>query len=100
MSFHAVKQGVTAEEVREVISAIGFLDAGWTGQGHWYTCPNGHPYVIADCGGATMESTCPECGAVIGGEGHRLRAGVLSRIYVCIYVCMYVCVCVYAFMCL
>ena len=41
--------------------------------GHWYECPNGHPYAIADCGGAMSESTCPECGAAIGGGRHRLR---------------------------
>ena len=22
------------------------------GQGHWFTCPNGHPYFIGECGGA------------------------------------------------
>lgn len=29
--------------------------------------------MIGDCGGATMESTCPECNATIGGSSHRLR---------------------------
>ena len=29
-----------------IIKAIG-LDSG-----HWYECPNGHPYVIGECGGA------------------------------------------------
>lgn len=43
-------------------------------QGHWFKCPNGHPYVIGDCGGAMMESTCNECGARIGGGNHALRA--------------------------
>lgn len=37
-----------------------------------YQCPNGHPYIITECGGATERSRCPECGAVIGGEMHRL----------------------------
>lgn len=40
--------------------------------GHWYKCPNGHVYAIGDCGGAMEESKCPECGAAIGGESHRL----------------------------
>lgn len=48
---------------------------GYTGQGHFYRCQNGHPYVIGDCGGATQESKCPECGATIGGRGHQLNAG-------------------------
>lgn len=33
----------------------------------------GHVYMIGDCGGATVESRCPECNAAIGGSGHRLR---------------------------
>ena len=27
-----------------IIKALGL------GSGHWYTCPNGHPYAIGDCG--------------------------------------------------
>jgi len=42
-------------------------------KGHWYKCPNGHVYAIGDCGGATVESKCPECGATIGGGNHALR---------------------------
>jgi hypothetical protein len=49
--------------------------AGWLGHGHWYACENGHPYVIGDCGGAVMVSTCPECGVRIGGANHRAAAG-------------------------
>ena len=37
------------------------------------TTRNGHVYVITECGGATEEGTCPECGAGIGGSQHRLR---------------------------
>ncbi len=44
------------------------------GQGHWYKCPNGHIYVIGDCGGAMVRSRCNECGATIGGDSHRLDA--------------------------
>jgi hypothetical protein len=47
-----------------IINAIG-LD-----KGHWYKCPNGHYYVIADCGGAMEESKCPDCGSVVGGQNH------------------------------
>ncbi|KEP50888.1 NFX1-type zinc finger protein [Rhizoctonia solani 123E] len=43
--------------------------------GHFYQCPNGHPYVIGECGGAMQASTCPECGARIGGSGHQSLAG-------------------------
>jgi hypothetical protein len=61
------------DEARMVFQAMGFADGGFTGAGHWFQCLNGHPYLIADCGGATMESRCPECGEGIGGGGHRLR---------------------------
>lgn len=42
--------------------------------GHVFMCPNRHPYIIADCGGAMMESKCADCGAAIGGGSHQLRA--------------------------
>jgi len=35
------------KEKQEIISAIGLSS------GHWYECPNGHPYVIGECGGAS-----------------------------------------------
>jgi len=41
--------------------------------GHVYTCPNGHLYVIGECGGAMAEGSCPECGARIGGLHHQLN---------------------------
>ena len=43
--------------------------------GHWYECPNGHIYTIGECGGAMEESTCPECGAKIGGKQHKVTDG-------------------------
>ncbi|KAK3585576.1 hypothetical protein CHS0354_036763 [Potamilus streckersoni] len=36
----------------------------------FYRCPNGHPYVIGDCGRPYTVSKCPKCGLEIGGEGH------------------------------
>ncbi|CAI5953182.1 unnamed protein product [Closterium sp. NIES-65] len=59
---------VTEREKADVYEAIGL------GGGHWYRCPNGHVYVIGDCGMAMQESRCPECGAAVGGGSHRLRA--------------------------
>ena len=46
------------------------------GSGHWYYCVNGHPFTIGECGGAVQVSVCPQCGAAIGGEGHRTVEGV------------------------
>jgi len=42
-------------------------------KGRWYTCPNGHPYFITECGRANQEFTC-ECGSRIGGKKHVLIA--------------------------
>ncbi|XP_053101966.1 NFX1-type zinc finger-containing protein 1-like [Hemicordylus capensis] len=44
------------------------------GRGHWYSCPQGHLYAIGECGQPMQESRCPECGATIGGQHHRLNA--------------------------
>ena len=35
---------------------------------------SGHYYCIGECGGATQEGKCPECGSQIGGTQHRLRS--------------------------
>ncbi|EKX36930.1 hypothetical protein GUITHDRAFT_116953 [Guillardia theta CCMP2712] len=66
--------GVSREDFQQIFKAIQFhpSDEGWNG-GHWYACPNGHPYVIADCGGAMVTAKCYECGAIVGGEHHRLQ---------------------------
>ncbi|CAG9771635.1 unnamed protein product [Ceutorhynchus assimilis] len=40
-------------------------------KGHWYKCPNGHPYAIGECGGAMQTAKC-FCGAQIGGTDHAL----------------------------
>ena len=41
----------------------------------WYKCPNGHFYVIGDCGQPMQNSRCPECGSQIGGIGHIPQSG-------------------------
>ena len=69
-------------EVAEVLAAVMLQEGGWRRedfmsflQGHLYQCPNGHMYVIGNCGGAMQRARCPECGAVIGGQSHRLYEG-------------------------
>lgn len=42
---------------------------------HVYFCPNNHPYVIGNCGGAMQVSRCPECGKPVGGSSHQLLGG-------------------------
>ncbi|XP_053396009.1 E3 ubiquitin-protein ligase rnf213-alpha-like [Mercenaria mercenaria] len=39
----------------------------------FYRCPNGHPYVIGNCGRPYVVARC-KCGAEIGGQGHNLLA--------------------------
>jgi len=36
----------------------------------WYKCPNGHLYVVGECGRPMEESVCPECNEKIGGINH------------------------------
>ena len=62
-------EGLTKAERAEIVKAINLS------KGHWFKCPNGHIYCIGECGGATQEAKCPECGAKIGGRNHRLTEG-------------------------
>lgn len=48
-------------ERKLIVKAIGFK------QGHWYKCPNGHIYSIAQFGRAMRETKCNECEATISG---------------------------------
>ncbi|XP_064403130.1 E3 ubiquitin-protein ligase RNF213-like isoform X2 [Halichondria panicea] len=44
------------------------------GGGTFYECPNGHPYLVGECGRPVELKTCRECGASIGGTSHKLRS--------------------------
>ena len=68
---------VSQEEVRSVLSAIKNAKEFSGSTGHWYTCVNGHPFNIGNCGGANQQSVCPECGAQIGGRNHQMVEGVM-----------------------
>lgn len=57
---------ITDTERKQIVRAIGLA------AGRWFKCPNGHYYVIGECGGAMQVSTCNECGAKIGGQNHAL----------------------------
>ena len=62
--------GITEMERKEIVSSFGGM-----GSGHWFKCPNGHIYVITECGGAMQMGRCNECNATIGGANHALTAG-------------------------
>ncbi|KAG8902316.1 hypothetical protein FRC00_012829 [Tulasnella sp. 408] len=93
---HQLRKGVvytevTDQEKRDVLKAFmsGFLGFSESNipylvyktlkeclkdtRGHFYQCPNGHVYVITECGGAMVQSRCPECGCTIGGRRHTLN---------------------------
>ncbi|XP_069130639.1 E3 ubiquitin-protein ligase rnf213-alpha-like isoform X2 [Argopecten irradians] len=38
-------------------------------------CPNGHPYIIANCGRPVSTLTCADCGLAIGGIGYKFKDG-------------------------
>lgn len=61
--------GISEEERKMIVSAMKMPP------GHWHKCPNGHVYVITECGGANQRSNCPDCKASIGGINHRLDSG-------------------------
>ncbi|XP_053426621.1 E3 ubiquitin-protein ligase RNF213 isoform X2 [Nycticebus coucang] len=42
---------------------------------YWYTCPNGHPCSVGECGRPMEQSVCVDCGAPIGGINHRPDRG-------------------------
>nr|GAT43007.1 predicted protein [Mycena chlorophos] len=60
-------QPVSLDEKMKIVKALQLSHTG-----HFYTCPQGHVYVIGECGGAMQRSRCPECGASIGGSNHNL----------------------------
>uniref|UniRef100_A0A8C3GM39 RING-type E3 ubiquitin transferase n=1 Tax=Cairina moschata TaxID=8855 RepID=A0A8C3GM39_CAIMO len=49
----------------------------WEGMSalHWYTCPNGHPCTVGECGRPMEISYCLDCHAQVGGEQHRSLPG-------------------------
>ncbi|XP_049816896.1 NFX1-type zinc finger-containing protein 1-like [Schistocerca nitens] len=54
------------QERQQIVKALNLK------QGHWYKCPNGHIYVITECGRAMQVSRCNECGEKVGGRRHTL----------------------------
>ncbi|XP_029006831.1 NFX1-type zinc finger-containing protein 1 [Betta splendens] len=60
---------ISEDERKMIVSAMNMRP------GHWHKCPNGHIYIITDCGGAMERRKCPDCDATIGGSNHRLDEG-------------------------
>ncbi|KAK2008989.1 P-loop containing nucleoside triphosphate hydrolase protein [Colletotrichum eremochloae] len=64
---------VSVDEMRDVYAA---MSRELRGTGHWYTCANGHPFTIGECGMPMERARCPECGAPVGGQNHQAVEGV------------------------
>lgn len=64
---------VTADERRAVYAAMA---KEFSGTGHWYTCEEGHPFTVGECGMPMEQARCPECGSAVGGQNHLPAAGV------------------------
>jgi hypothetical protein len=64
-----VYEPVSLQEKISIIKAFNFSHTG-----HFYNCPNGHPFVIGECGGAMEQAVCPECGSPVGGSNHTLHS--------------------------
>ncbi|KAL2142872.1 hypothetical protein VTI28DRAFT_640 [Corynascus sepedonium] len=68
---------VTPAEIAAIKAAMVSGPRGLaTHSGHWYTCRNGHPFAIGECGMPMERALCPECGETIGGSNHTPVEGV------------------------
>ncbi|KAH9038181.1 hypothetical protein EDB85DRAFT_526111 [Lactarius pseudohatsudake] len=59
---------LTLKEKADIVKSFGFSP-----QGHFYNCVNGHTFVIGNCGLAAQAAHCPECRAPIGGTNYQLH---------------------------
>lgn len=66
---------ISNAEMQMVVTA---MEREFSGTGHWYRCANGHPFTVGECGGPMQASTCPQCGAPVGGRNHRAAEGVTA----------------------
>ncbi|KAJ9661610.1 hypothetical protein H2201_006466 [Coniosporium apollinis] len=64
---------VTSEERRAVLAAMA---TELQGTGKWYTCENGHPFTVGECGMPMEMARCPQCNAQVGGRNHVAVEGV------------------------
>ncbi|KAF2718114.1 hypothetical protein K431DRAFT_275483 [Polychaeton citri CBS 116435] len=60
----------------QMLMVVAAMQKEFSGTGHWYTCVNGHPFTIGECGMPMQTARCPQCNAVIGGSNHTAADGV------------------------
>ncbi|KAJ1496790.1 hypothetical protein HMI56_005987, partial [Coelomomyces lativittatus] len=63
-----MRQGSTVPPLSELEYIVSPLSSTVGTTGRWYSCPNGHLYVMYNCGQAMEDSNCPVCGALVGGH--------------------------------
>ncbi|KAF2858127.1 P-loop containing nucleoside triphosphate hydrolase protein [Piedraia hortae CBS 480.64] len=68
---------VSTEELEAIRNAMTFGKAALRASA-WYTCVNGHPFAVGECGMPMQLARCPECGASVGGTNHRPAEGVVA----------------------
>lgn len=66
-SIEAVK-----EAVEKRLCVMAMEEVTKVERGKWFLCPNGHRYMIGECGAAMERSRCPDCGSAVGGGSHLL----------------------------
>jgi len=67
---------IADQDLRETFQKILEEEEGYKiTESRFYTCPNGHQYVIGNCGKAFEIGQCPECQEAIGGGGHQPAQG-------------------------
>ena len=72
VELEVLKEKARRGETQQVVTAI---VNEFDGRVHWYQCPNGHYYVIGDCGRAVEVSQCPDCKSQVGGRSYTLVSG-------------------------
>ncbi|XP_056014152.1 E3 ubiquitin-protein ligase rnf213-alpha-like isoform X2 [Ostrea edulis] len=63
------------DDVAEIKEALLAARQGGDENPVFYRCPNGHPYIIGNCGRPATVGRCKDCGQEIGGQSYQLRAG-------------------------
>jgi hypothetical protein len=49
--------GLSLEEKKEIVKAMGSLN--------WFKCGNGHIYCVGECGKPKFGFWCPKCGTIL-----------------------------------
>ena len=65
-------KGLYARKHQEGTDFNAFMNIKQLRNCDWYSCPNGHLYLIGECRLPMKIGKCPTCGVKIGGKSHRM----------------------------